>query len=192
MNAYVVFAHPPSAAALAKRPANVPPPAPVMDPYEAAAQCAEKGDGSSFMSRTLRVDVVKKGARPDGNAGGSGGGERAMVGDPKATVFVGNLDFASKEEDLRTFFETLMREEKGEPGPKRKREGGSEESDEEDEEEDEESDEEGANSRTWVSRVRIVRDRDTQLGKGFAYVQFVVSTLSPSYSVLDLIIFSGT
>ena len=28
---------------------------------------------------------------------------------------------------------------------------------------------------TWVTRVRIVRDRDTQLGKGFAYVQFVVS-----------------
>jgi hypothetical protein len=27
---------------------------------------------------------------------------------------------------------------------------------------------------TWVRRVRVVRD--TQLGKGFAYVQFTVST----------------
>ena len=28
---------------------------------------------------------------------------------------------------------------------------------------------------TWVARVRIIRDRATQLGKGFAYVQFIVS-----------------
>ncbi|KAF8917378.1 hypothetical protein CPB85DRAFT_1374198 [Mucidula mucida] len=60
------------------------------------------------------------------------------------SVFVGNLDFASKEEDLRVFFEGVMSAERGPPP-------------------------EGS---TWVTRVRIVRDRETQLGKGFAYVQF--------------------
>ena len=29
-------------------------------------------------------------------------------------------------------------------------------------------------SRTWVKRVRIIRDKDTQMGKGFGYVQFTV------------------
>jgi nucleolar protein 12 len=30
-----------------------------------------------------------------------------LVGGPKLSVFVGNLDFASKEEDLRVYFEGL-------------------------------------------------------------------------------------
>ena len=180
MNAYVVFAHPLSAEALAKRPANVPPPPPVMDPYDAARECAENGDGSTFMGRTLRMDVVKKGSRP-GVDGAGEGIESAMAGDPKATVFVGNLDFASKEEDLRTFFETLMREERGEPSGKEKRQD--DDSDEEEEESEEDEDEEQRPKlQSWVRRVRIVRDRDTQLGKGFAYVQFVVS----SHAVLFL------
>ena len=183
MNAYVVFAHPPSPGVLARRPANVPPPAPVMDPYEAALACAEKCDGSAFLGRTLRVDVVKRGARPGTEGEGAiTRGEQVIAGDPKATVFVGNLDFASKEEDLRAFFETLMCEEKGQPGGKSK--DGSEASEEEEEESDgDEEDEEGRKPRTWVKRVRIVRDRDTQLGKGFAYVQFVVSPV-PSLALV--------
>ena len=54
--------------------------------------------------------------------------------DPKATIFVGNLDFACKEEDVRAFFEKLMVEEKGAPG---KNEEGSGAKQEEDEDESE-------------------------------------------------------
>lgn len=168
VNAYVVFAHPiPDAGA---RPANVPPPAPTMDPYEAARLAAERCDGTVFMERTIRVDRVGKGG--DGAQGPS-----VPVGDPKLTIFVGNLDFASKEEDLRAFFEALVVKERGAPG---------EASEESSEDEDEDSAEEGEagegkssvpKPRTWVKRVRIVRDKDTQLGKGFAYVQFVVRPL---------------
>ena len=103
--------------------------------------------------------------------------EGAMAGDPKATVFVGNLEFTSKEEDLRAFFETLVCEERGKPGEKR----GDESDEEDDESESDVDDDDGgakdsSKPRAWVKRVRIIRDRDTQLGKGFAYVQFVVST----------------
>ncbi|TFK93092.1 hypothetical protein K466DRAFT_572710 [Polyporus arcularius HHB13444] len=173
VNAYVVFAHPPSAESLAARPANLPPPPPVMDPYEAARKCAEKCDGSVFLGRTLRVDVVKKGTAPgtDGPSAPAARGESAMAGDPKATVFVGSLDFASKEEDLRAFFEALICAERGKP----EETAGSddEESEEDDEDEDEKAKDGEKKPRTWVKRVRIIRDRDTQLGKGFAYVQFV-------------------
>ncbi|TBU53671.1 hypothetical protein BD310DRAFT_859888 [Dichomitus squalens] len=171
VNAYVVFAHPPSAEALAKRPANVPPPAPVMDPYDAASACAEKCDESVFMGRTLRVDVVKKGARPRTDGEGeheARAGEQAMAGDPKATLFVGNLEFTSKEEDLRAFFESVVTEERGKPGER----AGDEISDEDENGSDEEDGGKQDKPRLWVKRVRIVRDKDTQLGKGFAYVQF--------------------
>jgi hypothetical protein len=30
---------------------------------------------------------------------------------------------------------------------------------------------------TWVTRIRIVRDNATQLGRGFAYVEFMVGTI---------------
>ncbi|KAI1790154.1 hypothetical protein LXA43DRAFT_1017651 [Ganoderma leucocontextum] len=178
VNAYVVFAHPPSAEALAKWPANLPPPAPVMDPYDAASACSEKGDGSVFLGRTLRMDVVKKGARPtDGGSGEGeqkvgGAGEKAMAGDPKATLFVGNLEFTSKEEDLRAFFESVVTEEMGKPGGKASSGSDDEEDEESDREEGDESDSRDTLG-AWVKRVRIIRDKDTQLGKGFAYVQFV-------------------
>ncbi|EIW59245.1 uncharacterized protein TRAVEDRAFT_147166 [Trametes versicolor FP-101664 SS1] len=158
VNAYVVFAHPPPPGS---HPANLPPPAPVMDPHAAAAECAEKADGSIFEGRTLRVDLVKK----DTSAGAAGSKPGTMVGDPKATIFVGSLDFASKEEDLRAFFESVVKAERGEPGQR-----ADDESSGSDEDEEAEG---GERPRTWVKRVRIIRDRDTQLGKGFAYVQFV-------------------
>lgn len=101
------------------------------DPYEAARIAAEKCDGIEFMNRVIRVDKVSKDGMSDL--------------DTKLCVFVGNLDFASKEDDLRAFFETVVAKEREESGK-------------------------------WVAKVRVIRDKETQLGKGFAYVQFVVST----------------
>lgn len=139
----MVFAHP---VEVNDRPANLPPPKEVMDPGEAAKAAVEKCDGTVFMERMIRVDVVRREAVETGKEG---------VGDPKLAVFVGNLDFASKEEDLRAFFEGVVSAERGPPPLK--------------------EDEEGVEKpNTWVTRVRIVRDKETQLGKGFAYIQFAV------------------
>lgn len=120
-----------------------------MDPYEAARLAVEKCNGTVFMGRTIRVDSL---GRPADDNGKQSALSSPFAGDPKSTVFVGNLDFASKEEDVRAFFESLLTAERGAPS------------------------QEGSDVTTrWVSRVRIVRDKDTQLGKGFAYVQFTVS-----------------
>ncbi|KAF8625973.1 hypothetical protein AX17_006697 [Amanita inopinata Kibby_2008] len=133
----------------------------VMDPYEAARIVARECDGTTFLDRMLRVDVV---GRSTEKGGRSVGGLQAA--DPKRSVFVGNLDFASREEDLRVFFEGVVSKERGSPPPV----------EDEDESENESEGEERTGvtekPRSWVTRVRIVRDRDTQLGKGFAYVQF--------------------
>ena len=158
VHAYVVFAHP--ASVLPSLPSSSTTPEPklrteVLDPYEAAQTAARQCDGTTFMDRLLRVDVVNKSSTGDPDA------------NPKLTIFVGNLDFASKEEDLRVFFEGVVSKERGEAPPRS-------------EDEEDEGDEEGENNRSvkkeraWVTRVRIVRDRETQLGKGFAYVQFAV------------------
>ena len=126
------------------------------------------------MERTIRVDVVGK-TDLQGEKGRKGQAE--MSGDPKKTVFVGNLDFASKEQDLRVFFEGLVIAEKG-PPPSISDESASEAEDDESEGEDGDEKKGPANgvkkSRTWVKRVRIIRDKDTQMGKGFGYVQFAV------------------
>jgi nucleolar protein 12 len=142
VNAYVVFAYPPPTK---ERPSNLPPLLPVMDPHEAARLAVEMCNGTVFMDRTIRVDSLGK---PTDNIGKQSALLGTFTGDPKSSVFVGNLDFASKEEDLRIFFESLMTAERGPP---------SQASDA---------------PKHWVSRVRIVRDKETQLGKGFAYVQF--------------------
>ncbi|KZT25420.1 hypothetical protein NEOLEDRAFT_1048640, partial [Neolentinus lepideus HHB14362 ss-1] len=141
VNVYVVFAHP------------VPGPkaAETMDPFEAARLSVERSNGSIFSDHTLRVDSVgkAKAIRPAGGA----------AEDLKSTIFVGNIDFACKEEDLRAFFEALMTTERGVPTSDLH--GGDDDG------------EQAARPKTWVTRVRIIRDRDTQLGKGFAYVQFL-------------------
>lgn len=76
------------------------------------------------------------------------------------TVFVGNLDFEASEEELRAFFEALLREERGDPpvstAPS-----------------DEDLGSTVARPAEWVRSIRIVRDRATQMGKGFAYVRFI-------------------
>ena len=156
VNAYVVFAHQPPAES---RSPNLPPPPPVMDPYEAARLTVERCDGTTFMDRRIRVDRIGK---PDKNDRRATGG-----GDLKLSIFVGNLDFATKDDDLMVFFEGVVSAERGPPtsiGLDR----------------DEEAD------ACWVTRVRIIRDKDTQLGKGFAYVQFAVRAIHSDSSMHSL------
>lgn len=164
VNAYIVFAHAPNAEG---RPANLPPLPPTMDPYEAAKLAVEKCDGSVFMERMLRVDLVgKKATLVDGTVDSSK--QPANLGtDPRLSVFVGNLDFGSKEEDLRVFFEGVISAERGPPLAR------------EDEMDTEENEVSVKKPAIWVTRVRIVRDKDTQLGKGFAYIQFAVRFFIP-------------
>ncbi|KAL4081123.1 hypothetical protein J3A83DRAFT_4367556 [Scleroderma citrinum] len=147
VHAYIVFAYPKSPES---RPANLPPPPPVMDPFEAARLAVEKCNGTIFMDRMLRVDAV------GGTTSTNIASTSSAVGDPKLTVFVGNLDFASKEDDLRVFFEGLINVERGPPVDA--------------------SGSDGAKPEAWVTRVRMIRDKDTQLGKGIAYVQFADRT----------------
>lgn len=161
VNAYVVFAHPVPAE---NRPKNLPPPKHVMDPYEAAKTVVKAANGSVFMERTLRLDLAVKGK---GKAVELADAE--LVGDPKATVFVGNLDFASKEEDVRAFFEGLMTVERGPPPASSADTEG-------------ENKTEASKQPSWVKRVRLIRDKDTLLGKGFGYVQFAVRLDSQSFA----------
>jgi nucleolar protein 12 len=153
LNAYIVFAHPQP---IESRPSNIPPPPSFMDPYEAAQVASQNCDGTEFMARVIRVDVVRK----DQTAEKLG---HLIDADPKLNVFVGNLDFASQEDDLRVFFESAINAVRGPPG-------GRDDNDE--------------SPKSWVTRVRIIRDRETQLGKGFAYVQFSVSRTSCQKAIL--------
>ena len=143
IHAYAVFAHPSPIIPSSEHA----PQKDMMNPYEAAEMTARQCDGSMFMGRLLRVDVVGKSAAAD------------LGTDPKSTIFVGNLDFASREEDLRIFFEGAITKERGPPPELRSGQG---------------EQAMAMKAQTWVTRVRIVRDRETQLGKGFAYVQFAV------------------
>ncbi|KAI0087888.1 hypothetical protein BDY19DRAFT_994771 [Irpex rosettiformis] len=166
INAYIVFAHPP--------PAVEDKPSMIMDPHEAARVVIKEADGSMFHGHSLRVDAAVK-SKSKGKAAELGGLETTE--DPKATIFVGNLDFACKEEDVRVFFEKLIIEEKGAAGESKE---SKKEEDTDEDEEGEAEDEEGGGKastgatirKTWVKRVRIIRDKDTLLGKGFGYVQF--------------------
>ncbi|EIW66582.1 hypothetical protein TREMEDRAFT_70147 [Tremella mesenterica DSM 1558] len=136
-NAYIVFEHPPP-----DRSKNLPP---LMNPYE-AANLALKADGSEVMGRSIRVDVVRASGRKGDDADGTSkkrDGWLPSGTDPKRSLFVGGLDYAAKEEDVRVFFEELVKKERGDSPDGR-----------------------------WVTGVRIVRDKETQLGKGFGYVHF--------------------
>jgi len=128
------------------RPKNV---APILDPFEAAEKVMA-ANGSVFMDRTIRVDRVRLPSAvaltQATNALGKRDAWLPAGTDPKMSLFVGGLDYAAKEEDVRAFFEALVVAERGAPTNE---------------------------SGRWVTGVRIVRDKDTQLGKGFGYVHFV-------------------
>ncbi|TYJ51791.1 hypothetical protein B9479_007623 [Cryptococcus floricola] len=139
-NAYVVFGHPHP-----DRSDNV---APVMNPYDAATEVISSANASTFLSRTLRFDTVRLpssvGLASATNALSKRDAWLPSNADPKKSLFVGGLDYAAKEEDLRVYFEELVKAERGQNNELGK----------------------------WVTGVRIVRDKETQLGKGFAYVHF--------------------
>jgi nucleolar protein 12 len=123
-----------------------------MDPYEAAEKVLA-ANGQLYNERTIRVDRLRKpsgeGLATATTALGKRDAWLPSGTDPKRSLFVGGLDYASKEEDVRVFFEELVKAERG------AREGGG----------------------RWVTEVRLIRDRETQMGKGFGYVHFVVSHL---------------
>ncbi|KAJ7672897.1 hypothetical protein B0H14DRAFT_3909162 [Mycena olivaceomarginata] len=106
-------------------------------PRAQQARLARAANASEFMGRVLRVDVCARLPLADAGAGAGAAGAGAGANeDPKLSIFLGNLDFASTESDVREFFE-------------------------------------GVGER-WVQTVRLIRDRETQLGKGFGYISFVV------------------
>lgn len=145
VNAYAVFAYQDPAQARAGTDLET------MEPSKIAAAVVELLDGTQFEGRTLRVDHVAAPTNDHGNT---------AVRDPASTVFVGNLEFTANEEDLRVFFETLLTAEMGPPS--------------DDSKSKEAESEEHQRMPHWVSSVRIIRDKDTQLGKGFGYVRFTV------------------
>lgn len=205
VHAYIVFAHEEPG-----RSKNVPP---VMNPYEAANKAVEACDGVEYMGRTIRVDHVHSKGVVDGKGNGVGIDGKF---DTRRTLFVGGLDFQTKEEDLRAFFEKLLLEEHTE---EKEEEGGGSEGEDADVEDGSDSDEEAgsddsasnadvdrgdeedamdvdgnngeddtvvtpvSSAEKWVTHVRLIRDQDTQLGKGIAYVEFKVRSVSRSYLV---------
>lgn len=146
INAYLVFGHP-----APDRSKNV---RPIQNPYEAAEQAIRLGNHSTFEGRILRLDA----SRPvlstlTAEASKEGKSElpirrAAWLGgkDPKMSLFVGNMDYNTDQNDLWIFFEKLVEGEKGTP----------------------------PDGQQWVTDVRIIRDKDTQMGKGFGYVAFSV------------------
>lgn len=153
-NCYVVFGHiPPS------EPADPD----VLPPSEVAKLVVQDSNASTFRERTIRVDRVGSAQLKTKSESSSSRKE-----DMKKTVFVGSLSFEATEEDVRAFFESLIEEQRG---PSREEENGVV------------AQSDAGSKQDWVQHVRIIRDQDTQLGKGIAYVQFKVTCLSSSISV---------
>jgi nucleolar protein 12 len=135
----------------------------VINDADRARALITAADGSIFMGRTLRVDTVRPPGAKKGDAPTETTAEekKRLAEEERRTCFVGGLDFAETEEGLRKWVEAKLTEERGEA------------------EADDEEDIPSGGIR-WVQRVRIVRDKATGLGKGFAYVLLRVRRLPAS------------
>ncbi|PWN31951.1 uncharacterized protein FA14DRAFT_126732, partial [Meira miltonrushii] len=131
-----------------------------------AALLARSAHGTTFEGRHLRVDIVTALLPSELIRSGSIDQESR-----RRTAFVGNMDFETKDEEVLTFFNALMIDERGQPPaiPKldfsqctklptpEKAYGESR----------------VLEQPSWVQDVRIIRDSATQMGKGFGYVKFI-------------------
>lgn len=175
VNAYIVFAHEEPG-----RSKSVPS---VLDPFEAAKKAVEECDGKLYMERTLRVDHV----------GGAVGGVHAIGAgtpgylDTRRTIFVGGLDFQTKEEELRVFFDALLASESEKQAPGEGDDAATSADSDGDDDDDATSKPPTTTVKptqapaSMVSHVRLIRDLDTQLGKGIAYVEFKVHPVLSSF-----------
>lgn len=158
------------------------------------ALVAAYADGQLFEDRHLRVDlvapldpseVVSSGIGNITTIDGSRIGTASPASGTKQTIFVGGLDFEANEEDVRSFFENLVVEERGAaqastidvlgldakpPSPEMLERWTKEFPWLAAEKHQYETT--MVRQGEWVRSVRIVRDKATQLGKGIAYVRF--------------------
>ncbi|KAJ7072915.1 hypothetical protein C8F01DRAFT_265852 [Mycena amicta] len=153
LNAYVVLAHPLRRESVPD--GDVDMEADTADPYEAALEIARAANLSTFMDVPIRVDVCRpqqQQQQSTSNTNTTTIDAFGATGDPKLSLFVGNLEFGSQERDVMEFFEGVVAGERG-PAPAS-------------------APEDGIASSRWVQSVRLIRDPETQLGKGFGYVRF--------------------
>lgn len=123
----------------------------IASPQQLAGLIVKHANNTEFEGLTCRVDHVNTSQAKDINADDRNNLalQKGSAEDEKRTLFLGGIDFEETEQSVRTLCEGLMTAERGNV-------------------------EDG--SGTWVERVRLVKDPETGLGKGFAYVLFKVST----------------
>lgn len=150
-----------------------------------AALLARSAHGTTFEGRHLRVDIVTAllpseliGSgldtikTADGSMlGATTGGGGADLESRRRTAFVGNMDFETKDEEVLTFFNALMIDERGQPPALPKLDFSQCTKLPVPEKVYQES--QLLQQVSWVQDVRIIRDSATQMGKGFGYVKFI-------------------